>query len=508
MSRSHSLAAMTSIVASAALLVLASVGYTQRQPSRSPKRPGATQVAKPQKSQDLKPVVADSRGRREPVSEIDVQSNGDVRLTTSSGKVVTIQQRQVERAVETAIRENDEPRVYAEVTLRSGQTLTARKIRRVSDTQLRIVDIEGRARTVSTAEIRQFATADLIYGRQDGQVKLVPQIMPDGSIRLVPESKSTGDTPGPAAGSRQPDRGDARSPAPSVPDYFDYFDENASGHNWYNSYLLAIASLYIYPADASDQPVNDSTSAGWQEFRQAFAARLGAMGMKKFDFARNVNSGAACATMSNDDVVIVVFRGSEQAANDWLADFNIALVDVTYGQFSCRLHKGFHDTTATVYSELKSELSGHGSSKKIWITGHSLGGAMAYIAAWRLLHDGFPVRGVHTYAAPRAGTAVWRDFYEGNGPNTQRWVNHLDPVPCFPLFRPIPPFSPANTYRHVGKLNNIDGNETVTLNDSNQFIGPVPANAFHYHDLRNYIQFIYDNMGSNRRPNMPAPNSI
>ena len=89
---------------------------------------------------------------------------------------------------------------------------------------------------------------------------------------------------------------------------------------------------------------------------------------------------------------------------------------------------------------MRSLLSGFPRELRIWVTGHSLGGAMASLVAQRLAIDGYPVRAVYTYGSPRAGDRKFRDAYRL--PN-YRFVNDNDLVPHLPL---------RWCYRHVGEL--------------------------------------------------------
>lgn len=106
-------------------------------------------------------------------------------------------------------------------------------------------------------------------------------------------------------------------------------------------------------------------------------------------------------------------------------------------------------------------LQGHGPFHKpqVWLAGHSLGGALATIAAFRMAYDPkFPadVAGVVTYGSPRVGNEVWQNLYhEKLLDKTLRWNNHRD------LFAALPakgqfcisssPLKTVFSFRHVGK---------------------------------------------------------
>ena len=86
----------------------------------------------------------------------------------------------------------------------------------------------------------------------------------------------------------------------------------------------------------------------------------------------------------------------------------------------------------------------------LWITGHSLGGAMATLASVRLASEGYKVRAVYTYGSPRVGDRFFRDSYRLAN---YRFVNDNDLVPHLPF---------RWCYKHVGKLRLVDGNGDFT----------------------------------------------
>ncbi|MFN0019475.1 MAG: lipase family protein [Pirellulaceae bacterium] len=84
----------------------------------------------------------------------------------------------------------------------------------------------------------------------------------------------------------------------------------------------------------------------------------------------------ACVA-SNDDAVVIAFRGTNQdQLADWLADANIRSDKVADGN----IHQGFHLATRDMLPELVQAVKDQGGErKKVWVTGHSLGGAMALV---------------------------------------------------------------------------------------------------------------------------------
>ncbi len=73
--------------------------------------------------------------------------------------------------------------------------------------------------------------------------------------------------------------------------------------------------------------------------------------------------------------------------------------------------------------------------RSLWITGHSLGGALAVLATAKLRFEkAQPVSGLYTYGQPRVGDFEFCSrFDQGFGDYTFRFVNFQDIVPRVPL---------------------------------------------------------------------------
>jgi hypothetical protein len=130
---------------------------------------------------------------------------------------------------------------------------------------------------------------------------------------------------------------------------------------------------------------------------------------------------------AQSDVAIVAFRGTESIGNA-LTDVEAALIRQTI--FPGLVHYGFARAAEVVYPIVRTLLTAMDRKLPIWVTGHSLGGAMATLVAHRLAHEGFPVRAIYTYGSPRPGDRRFRDAYRL--PH-YRFVNDNDLVPHLPF---------------------------------------------------------------------------
>lgn len=159
---------------------------------------------------------------------------------------------------------------------------------------------------------------------------------------------------------------------------------------------------------------------------------------------------AECLYQEFDDCVVLAFRGSK-SAKDYLQDSKYEMYPRLMAGELVDVHDGFFEDFDSIITRIISWLSGR-SMKPVFVTGHSLGGAEAILAALELEARCFRVIGVYTFGQPRVGAANFRDVYNSAqkvpGPTlkdrTWRVVNQNDIVPRVP---------PAlNGYRHCGNL--------------------------------------------------------
>ncbi len=168
-----------------------------------------------------------------------------------------------------------------------------------------------------------------------------------------------------------------------------------------------------------------------------------------------------CFVASNDKFAVVAFRGSEARLRDgdsdpgyifadWLANFNFLPEEWDQGG---NVHRGFKAALLEVWTDLENYISGlQKNNLKIWITGHSLGAALATLAADRYGN----VQGLYTFGSPRVGD---QDFKKDFNVNAYRFVNNSDIVTKVP---------PSSMYCHVGALRYIDS-EGIIHDNSNRW---------------------------------------
>jgi triacylglycerol lipase len=207
------------------------------------------------------------------------------------------------------------------------------------------------------------------------------------------------------------------------------FQHRASSFSLVNAWWLAEASTLVYADEAY--------------VRQQFSGA----GLKRIKFFSKLST--QCFIASNGRFAIVAFRGSEgwklnepfdpwQIVADWTTDFDIRLTEWFRGG---KVHRGFRDALEEVWADIfpyMKKLADQGC--QIWVAGHSLGAALATLAADRFQD----VQGLYTFGSPRVGD---REFQENFRLRAYRVVNGDDLVSRVP---------PAGIYRHVGELKYID----------------------------------------------------
>jgi hypothetical protein len=188
-----------------------------------------------------------------------------------------------------------------------------------------------------------------------------------------------------------------------------------------NAWWLAEASMLVYVADKSF--VAD-------QFR-----RVGLNHVRVFRSPANSTHDSQGLIASNDRFAIVVMRGTEpDQPKDFLTDLNLLHTEADDGG---QVHLGFKAALDEVWGEMKPHLDALASEgRTIWFTGHSLGAALAVLAADRFGN----AAGVYTFGSPRVGDAGFRSRYRQP---TYRIVNNTDVVTELP---------PPVFYRHVGQL--------------------------------------------------------
>ncbi|MEQ1739408.1 MAG: lipase family protein [Methyloglobulus sp.] len=123
---------------------------------------------------------------------------------------------------------------------------------------------------------------------------------------------------------------------------------------------------------------------------------------------------AQAALVEHKDYFCFAFRGTDEI-KDWLDNVNVFAEKALFGEFHRGFWRSLNDVWQPLYKKynelwesdmLQNKLQGGNLQIKkvrpIFITGHSLGGAMATIAVARLIHEDKPFISAYTFGQPRA----------------------------------------------------------------------------------------------------------
>jgi hypothetical protein len=166
---------------------------------------------------------------------------------------------------------------------------------------------------------------------------------------------------------------------------------------------------------------------------------------------------------TNADNVVLAFRGTEAPTSidglkDWLLTDAANLLIVPEGRLGtdlaaagvgARFHQGFVTALADVWEPVWDSVQAERKKedRPLWVTGHSLGGALALLAAWMLRRKFVGVHQVYTYGGPMVGNADVTKAFDKEFPDKIfRYVNAPDPVPKLPTISLL-----ANDYGHCLK---------------------------------------------------------
>ncbi len=201
------------------------------------------------------------------------------------------------------------------------------------------------------------------------------------------------------------------------------------------------------------------------------------------------NDGSQAYSFATDTDIVIACRGTEPNEwNDVKADINVAKV---LAETVGRVHRGFKREVDDIWPLLEEMLANN--TKKLWFTGHSLGGAMTAICAGRCLLSSIKStpEQVYTYGSPRVGN---KRYINDAKVEYIRWVNNNDIVTRTP---------PAWLgYRHAGTEMYLDSEgklkELTKIQRGRDrwkgfFSGLKKREIDHFsdHSINRYVEYIF-----------------
>jgi triacylglycerol lipase len=215
------------------------------------------------------------------------------------------------------------------------------------------------------------------------------------------------------------------------------FDPNAINFDAANALLLAEASEVAYKSEADALDL---------------MTRRGLPNFQWIDLSGIFDSLRAFAA-SSDEIAVLAFRGTAKV-QDWMTDLYATPVRFSWifqggpevGDIHAGFGHAFSDGWRKIVAAVRAvapqpvtlDADSIDARRTLWITGHSLGGALAALtgAAFSLLPDKVirPVSGIYTFGQPRIGLHNFCDNYGRLlSSRTFRLVNKKDLVPRVPF---------------------------------------------------------------------------
>ena len=255
-----------------------------------------------------------------------------------------------------------------------------------------------------------------------------------------------------------------------------FFDYHSGTYSPGIAHWLAYCSAVVYDRrqknEESNRLPNDGKSHHTNKFPDEQLIKKKLQGLDP-DFQEVLgfeNSSSQAIIIQHKNYLVLSFRGTDEIA-DWIDNINLGKdvsIDVIKDKFKepfkkwlgskesfstnqlfGRVHQGFYQAFLDVWEgdkmrEKLEELIGT-HQLPLWITGHSLGGAMATFAAAWMAEKNLPIRGVYTFGQPRCGDKDFSLQLNAKLPNKFfRFHNSNDIVPRLP--------ARLMNFEHTGKL--------------------------------------------------------
>jgi pimeloyl-ACP methyl ester carboxylesterase len=230
------------------------------------------------------------------------------------------------------------------------------------------------------------------------------------------------------------------------------FQPQATSYSDVNAWWLADASFLVYGSATFIECAFQSSPLPDQGFCLDW---LG---------TREDNRGMV---LSNDAAIVVVFRGTRLQVHNLMAAEVVLLnqddlwTDSQFLPKVCRaggkVHAGFLQAFTEISDRLDEIIQAKRPEQRLWLTGHSLGGALATLAAAHL--EPGAVQGLYTFGCPRVGDAAFAAALQVD--SHHRFVHRDDWVATLP-----PEFI---GYVHSGIFTSVtDGSRRNFLDDLTQ----------------------------------------
>lgn len=230
--------------------------------------------------------------------------------------------------------------------------------------------------------------------------------------------------------------------------YFDLhglhvFDPGAPDFSLINAWWLCELSRLIYRQDP-----DEAGASALPPTRSEILHGVGLKEIRSYCYGTDYCALVTPNIEASAPFAVLVFRGT-MGFKSWPSNLNSSLRSWPGGG---SVHVGFKTGFNGLWQIIEPVFSG--INRPLFITGHSLGGALAVLAASML-----PEAVVYTFGAPKTGDAAFARSLEHT--RIYRVENDHDIVPS------MPPFSIHSNFRHVGvPIRLIDDSQRGTVSCS------------------------------------------
>jgi triacylglycerol lipase len=199
-------------------------------------------------------------------------------------------------------------------------------------------------------------------------------------------------------------------------------DPKTTKHSLQNALAMAQASEIAYRKPA--------------EISAGIGAIIGDQ-LDEFVFLHDPGTDSQGFLASFKQSIVLCFRGTTEL-EDWLQDAQIRLVPF---RSKGLVHIGFRNAIDSLYPEIEKTLQKwSGKGRTLWVTGHSLGAALAHLATAYLRFPADPtmtlprpIAGLYTFGQPRVGTVDFCRACDADFGSTYfRYINNNDIVTRVP----------------------------------------------------------------------------
>jgi predicted lipase len=150
---------------------------------------------------------------------------------------------------------------------------------------------------------------------------------------------------------------------------------------------------------------------------------------------------------------LISFRGTNSVV-DIKFDLDARLIKLDDSHQDIMVHAGFRHKLKSIEKQIRAILEEYNESyDKVIFTGHSLGGALATLAA-PLFGEAYPTKSIEclTFGTPRVGDAKFVEWFNAKVDSNFRVINEGDRVVALPIQKSFLHVSDAISFSRSGRV--------------------------------------------------------